>query len=105
MRSASDWSGSTSAPPTPTSPNSPGSPPPSKPGGPRSSPSCSCASPTPEPVAEVRRLRLALALERGERANLLAAAQAAIAAHHDGEPDPLAYLHDELDTRTDTPAA
>jgi hypothetical protein len=29
-------------------------------------------------------------------ANLLAASRATIAAHHDGEPDPLGYLHDEL---------
>lgn len=36
---------------------------------------------------------------RLDRANLLAAARATIAAYHDGEPDPLYYLRDELDAR------
>jgi hypothetical protein len=33
---------------------------------------------------------------RLDRANLAAAALASIAAQHDGEPDPLSYLRDEL---------
>jgi hypothetical protein len=33
---------------------------------------------------------------RLDRANLAAAAFATIAAHQDGEPDPLSYLRDEL---------
>jgi hypothetical protein len=47
--------------------------------------------------AEVTRLSGELRHARLDRANLLAAARAAIAAHHDGEPDPLSYLRDELD--------
>ncbi len=50
--------------------------------------------------AEVIRLSTALRHARLDRANLLAAARATIAAHHDGEPDPLLYLRDELDART-----
>ena len=42
---------------------------------------------------------------RLDRANLLAAARATIAAHHDGEPDPLAYLRDELNVQPPTLAA
>ncbi len=34
-----------------------------------------------------------------DRANLLAAMRATIAAHADGEPDPLYYLRDELNAR------
>jgi hypothetical protein len=46
--------------------------------------------------AEITRLRGELAGARLDHANLAAAARAAIAAHHDGEPDPLSYLRDEL---------
>jgi len=46
--------------------------------------------------AEITRLRAELAGARLDHANLAAAALATIAAHHDGEPDPLSYLRDEL---------
>ena len=46
--------------------------------------------------AEITRLRAELAGARLDRANLAAAALATIAAHGDGEPDPLSYLRDEL---------
>lgn len=51
---------------------------------------------TPALSAEITRLRAELAGARLDRANLAAAALATIAAHYDGEPDPLCYLHDEL---------
>jgi len=47
-------------------------------------------------LAEIARGRTLLALTRAEYADLLAAARATIAAHRDGERDPLYYLHDEL---------
>ena len=47
--------------------------------------------------AEITRLSAELARTRLDRANLLAAIRAALAAHADGEPDPMAYLRDELD--------
>jgi hypothetical protein len=50
--------------------------------------------------AEVARLSGELGSARLDRANLMAAARAAIGAHRDGEPDPLAYLRDELDAVT-----
>lgn len=53
-------------------------------------------SDTPVLSAEIVRLRSELDATRLDRANLAAAALATIAAHHDGEPDPLAYLRDEL---------
>ena len=54
-------------------------------------------SPTRQPSsAEITRLRAELADARLDRANLAAAALATIAAHADGEPDPLSYLRDEL---------
>ena len=49
--------------------------------------------------AVIGRLAGELADTRMDRANLLAAMQATIAAHADGEPDPLYYLRDELDAR------
>jgi hypothetical protein len=49
--------------------------------------------------AVITRLTAELAATRLDRANLLAAMRAAIAAHADGEPDPLYYLRDELDAR------
>jgi predicted DNA-binding ribbon-helix-helix protein len=49
--------------------------------------------------AEVARLTAELAATRLNRANLLAAIRATLAAHADGEADPLSYLRDELDAR------
>jgi hypothetical protein len=49
--------------------------------------------------AEITRLSTELQDTRLDRANLLAAARATIAAYHEGEPDPLYYLRDELDAR------
>ena len=49
--------------------------------------------------AEVAWLTAELAATRLDRANLLAAMRAAIAAHADGESDPLSYLRDEVDAR------
>jgi hypothetical protein len=51
---------------------------------------------TPQLAAEVTLLRAQLADGRLNRANLVAAIRATIAAHHDGEDDPLSYLRDEL---------
>jgi hypothetical protein len=50
-------------------------------------------------AADIARLTAQLADARMDRANLLAAMRAAIAAHADGEADPLYYLRDELDAR------
>lgn len=50
-------------------------------------------------VAEISRLAAELRDTRLDRAILLAAARATLAAHRDGEPDPLFYLRDELDAR------
>jgi hypothetical protein len=47
--------------------------------------------------AEITRLSAEVRNTRLDRANLLAAMRAALAAHADGEPNPLRYLHDELD--------
>jgi hypothetical protein len=47
-------------------------------------------------ATEVLRLHSALTGERLISANLRAAIRAALGAHNDGEPDPLAYLRDEL---------
>lgn len=46
--------------------------------------------------AVIARLTAELAAARMDRANLLAAMRATIAAHVDGNPDPLWYLRDEL---------
>jgi hypothetical protein len=51
---------------------------------------------TPALTAEICNLRAQVADERLDRANLAAAALAAISAHRDGEADPLSYLRDEL---------
>jgi hypothetical protein len=51
---------------------------------------------TPTLVTEITHLRAELSGTRLNRANLVAAIRATIAAHHDGEDDPLAYLRDEL---------
>ncbi len=53
--------------------------------------------------ADITRLSAELHDTRLDRANLLAAMRAALAAHADGEPDPMSYLHDELDA-PETPA-
>ena len=53
--------------------------------------------------AVIARLSAELADTRLDRANLLAAMRATIAAHADGEADPLYYLRDELSARH-TPA-
>ena len=47
-------------------------------------------------LAEIERLRRLLAWTRTDHANLLAAAQATLAAHADGEDDPLYYVRDEV---------
>ena len=47
--------------------------------------------------AQVSRLSDKLDRARLDRANLRAAMRATLAAHADGEPDPLWYLRDELD--------
>ena len=58
----------------------------------------------PALAVQITRLSAELKDTRLDRANLLAAARATIAAHHDGEPDPLSYLRDELDAQTAPPA-
>jgi hypothetical protein len=58
---------------------------------------------TPRLIAEVVRQRTDLAAVRLDRANLLAAIRAALAADHDGDTDPLAYLRDELADRPADP--
>lgn len=50
----------------------------------------------PALIAEITHLRAELSDTRLHRANLVAAIRATIAAHHDGEDDPLSYLRDEL---------
>jgi hypothetical protein len=55
--------------------------------------------------AEITRLSAELQDTRLDRANLLAAMRAALAAHADGEPDPLRYLQDELDAPETASAA
>jgi hypothetical protein len=47
-------------------------------------------------TTEIIRLRDRLAASRIDRANLAAAGQITIAAYHNGEPDPLNCLQDEL---------
>lgn len=47
--------------------------------------------------AVIARLTAELAGMRMDRANLLAAMRAAIAAHADGEPDPLWYIRDAIE--------
>ena len=53
--------------------------------------------------AEVTRLAGELEAARLDRANLLAAVRATIAADADGERDPLSYLQDELDAPQSAP--
>ncbi|GAA0532639.1 hypothetical protein GCM10010172_11780 [Paractinoplanes ferrugineus] len=47
-------------------------------------------------LAEVDRLARLLSRTRWDFANLLAGAQATLTADQDGDPDPLAYLRDEV---------
>ncbi len=54
-------------------------------------------------AAEISRQQADLAAVRLDRANLLAALRAALAAAGDGEADPLGYLRDELDDRASRP--
>ena len=49
--------------------------------------------------AVIARLEAELADTRMDRANLIAAMRATLAAYADGESDPLYYLRDELDAR------
>jgi hypothetical protein len=58
----------------------------------------------PAVLADLGRARAELEAVRLDRANLLAAIRASLAADADGEPDPHGYLRDELDT-AGTPAA
>ena len=58
----------------------------------------------PSALAELGRACAELEMVRLDRANLLAAIRACLAASSDGETDPLSYLRDELDA-ADTPAA
>jgi hypothetical protein len=51
----------------------------------------------PAILAELGRVRTELEAVRLDRANLLAAIRACLAASEEGEPDPLGYLHAELD--------
>ena len=55
--------------------------------------------------AEITRLSAELQDTRLDRANLLAAMRATLAAHADGEPDPMWYLRDALDAPESLPAA
>jgi hypothetical protein len=48
--------------------------------------------------ADLGRTRAELEAVRLDRANLLAAIRAALAADAEGDPDPLGYLRDELDS-------
>jgi hypothetical protein len=52
----------------------------------------------PAVLADVGRVRTELEAVRMDRANLVAAIRAALAAGAEGEPDSLGYLRDELDS-------
>ncbi|MFI9843818.1 hypothetical protein ACIHFD_42735 [Nonomuraea sp. NPDC051941] len=58
----------------------------------------------PALITEIDQLRAELATARYQRANLIAAIRATLAAHDEGEYDPLFYVRDELyaQHRTDT---
>jgi hypothetical protein len=58
----------------------------------------------PAVAAEITTLRARADGARLDRANLAAAALATIAAHHDGDHDPLCYLRDELRAQGYDPA-
>jgi hypothetical protein len=55
--------------------------------------------------AQVTQLSAELERARLDRANLRAAMRATLAAHADGEPDPMWYLRDELSAPESVPAA
>jgi hypothetical protein len=57
----------------------------------------------PAVLADLGQAQAELKAVRLDRANLLAAIRATLAAHDEGEPDPLGYLRDELNS-TDAPA-
>jgi hypothetical protein len=57
----------------------------------------------PAVLADLGRTRAELQAVRLDRANLLAAIRATLTAYDEGEPDPLGFLRDELDS-ADTPA-
>ena len=57
----------------------------------------------PAVLADLGRTRAELEAVRLDRANLLAAIRAALAADAEGEPDPFGYLRDELSS-TEVPA-
>jgi hypothetical protein len=57
----------------------------------------------PAVLADLGRTRAELQAVRLDRANLLAAIRATLAADAEGEPDPLGYLRDELNS-SDAPA-
>ena len=52
----------------------------------------------PAVLADLGRARAELQAVRLDRANLLAAIRATLAADAEGEPDPLGYLRDEVDS-------
>ena len=56
-------------------------------------------------AAQITLLSAELEHTRLDRANLLAAMRATLAAHADGEPDPMWYLRDELDAPETLPDA
>jgi hypothetical protein len=58
----------------------------------------------PAALADLGRAQAELKAVRLDRANLLAAIRATLTADAEGEPDPLGYLRDELDS-TDVPAS
>ena len=58
---------------------------------------------TPALAAEITRLSAELERTRLHRANLRAAIRAALAAHADGEPDPMWYLRDTLNAPETAP--
>jgi hypothetical protein len=55
----------------------------------------------PAMLSELRRVAADLEAVRLDRANLLAAIRACLAADAEGEHDPLGYLRDELEATTD----
>jgi hypothetical protein len=52
----------------------------------------------PAVLADLGRIRAELEAVRLDRANLLAAIRATLGADAEGAPDPLGYLHDELES-------
>jgi hypothetical protein len=55
-------------------------------------------------TSQLKRIRDHLAHALTDLANLTAAARATLGAQHDGEPDPLYYLRDELQAQGQLPA-